>query len=693
MIRKLAIALFAQTLFCFPSFSQKEELALKEQLWTNASQEFKVTAVPEKWQNESAVILASSYEYVGDFSNRVYVEKLNYHIRIKLLDKAAVNEYSELSFNKNDVHRNMFGKSSSYRIIAAKVVKGNGKEKEVDLKQGVNVDAASSKDYKIAVPDLEPGDILDYFIAVKGEVYPYPFFTEYDIMESKFPQVYKIISYRLPKSIFLHHFAYNGSPGFTIETEKKETIYTLVDKMRDKAPDLMWNYPYRTSPEIRYQVSNERVYTEYSLAVKRALEQFNAVNYSNIGYLEDFMRDNFKKEKNPKVIVNEIYYALRNPIYMKAYYDYDPGDPMATEYVSDLFYGIMSKYLIKAKIKHDIIIAPSRAYGPFDKLMNGTGVSYMMKVYTDPPMYLTSPFPFSIPGEISQYTEGMESMWKRYPVPKNEESSGMTTIETTKAADNSTSTKFEVSINSEDQTKIDIKRSCVSKGHNKRYHQYLIYTNYDYIKEYDKEKYMTVGSVKLAGIVSKYNKEKEKYSQRMTQDYNERDKKLKEEIEEDIVAKVSDYKNLSVKSIGMWDSSPNTEYSDEFTLENISKKVGRNQILELGKLIYKQTEIKDEYRKRTKDVFMNYARSYSDEIVFEIPAGYKVEGIENFNKKIENVTGGLVSTAVIQEGKVVITIKKYFNSNYYPSDKWPLLLQFIDASVEIYNAKLLLKKI
>lgn len=45
--------------------------------------------------------------------------------------------------------------------------------------------------------------------------------------------------------------------------------------------------------------------------------------------------------------------------------------------------------------------------------------------------------------------------------------------------------------------------------------------------------------------------------------------------------KVSDYKNFKLKSLGMWEESPNIEYSDDFTIENVTKKAGPNYILEL----------------------------------------------------------------------------------------------------------------
>jgi hypothetical protein len=142
----------------------------------------------------------------------------------------------------------------------------------------------------------------------------------------------------------------------------------------------------------------------------------------------------------------------------------------------------------------------------------------------------------------------------------------------------------------------------------------------------------------------------------------------------------------------MWHTSPATEYSDEFTVENLVKKAGPNLIVSAGHFIEKQTEIKDEDKKRTRDVYMAYPRSFTYEISMQIPEGYGVEGLDNFNKTVENDLGGFVSTATLQENRLNIKTKKYYTSNFCKADEWPKIVSFLDAAVEFYNAKLLLKK-
>src|SRR5688572_17048523 len=135
--------------------SSEIEARIKQELWQNCPTEFKSLNIPDKWKNESAVLLAFHRDYVMDFTTKVtgltsvsrfYIEKLNYHYRIKLIDKAAVNEFSELSFDSKTIKSNLFGKASAYRVIGIKVIKPDGKEKEVDLSQAVKTDVTSNKE-------------------------------------------------------------------------------------------------------------------------------------------------------------------------------------------------------------------------------------------------------------------------------------------------------------------------------------------------------------------------------------------------------------------------------------------------------------------------------------------------------------------------------------------------------------------
>jgi hypothetical protein len=680
-------------LFCIHFiFAQTEtEKKIREEMWERPAPEFKTTQVPEKWKNESAVLLALQREYISDYSTRlrglsaakIFVQKLNMHFRIKVLDKAAVEDFSEISFNNKTVKTNLFGKASEYRVIGIKVIKPNGTEKEVDLKAAVKTDAGSSKELKIAVPGLESGDILDYFISIRDEDMSMPEFGDEETLDGKYPIVAQSLSFRVHRLLQFQAASLYGAPAFKTLTDSEGTSYILRDLMREKSPDIPWNYVYRTAPQFRYMIRKAGEKPDLKKQAQSIVSYFNN-NTTDIGIMVDFMRGNFKKETDTRKIVYELYYMLRNPIYLKAYFNVAQGKPLDVGAAGNMFFYLMSKYLSKNEIDHQMMLVPSRRVGGINTLANLQTCDFVLKVNTKPALYIYRPTPFGLPNEFPEVFEGMEGV-----SAESRANPGKLPISTSEQ--NNTTYTIQLSLHPGDNTKLDLKRSVEAGGQNRFYHQYRVVTNYDYLKEYDLPKYQVQSSHLMRDIIKEYNKEKSKYEQRITQDYNDRDTRLTKEVESDFDVKVTGYK-LTLKNPGMWDSSPKLIFTDEFTAENLTKKAGPNLILELGRLIEQQTTIKEEQKNRAVDIFMDYPRSFTHEFVLTIPDGYIIEGLENFNSKVENATGGFVSSAVVDGKRLVIKAKKYYLKNFYPAADWASITSFLNASVNFYNAKILLKK-
>src|SRR5688572_28628972 len=670
--------------------SSEIEKRIKDELWQNCPKEFKSLTIPDKWKNESAVLIAFHREYVMDFTTKVtgltsvsrfYIEKLNYHYRIKLNDKASVTDFSELSFDSKTIKSNLFGKASAYRVIGIKVVKPSGTEKEVDLTQAVKTDITSSKELKIPIPNLEAGDIVDYFVALRDESMSMPDFGDEYLLELKYPVVSHLVTFSLPHQLNFYYDSYNGAPGFTSVKKDNDVIYTLKDDMREKNPDLLWYSPYQAAPHFRYRVTKAETKPLVATEAQDFLISIGR-NISDVGHMVDFMEGNFKKTKDTQLIINEIYFLLRNPIYMKAYYDVPLGKPLDGPLSGNRFFLLIDKYLERAKIPHDIVIAPSRDFGPWKNMVNMGSCEFFIRINTTPALYIQRPTPFSLPGEIPYNYEGSEAISKvsmKYPM-------NISTVD-----QNTTLTQLQVTLNA-DMSQVNVSRNILSKGHNKSSHQYLIFTNYDYMKAYDQPKYQVQSSNLMKGILKEFNAEKTKFEQRITQDYHDRDERLKKDIEEQMDVKVSSYKNLQIKNVGMWEDTPDTEYTDEFVVESLTKKAGKNLIVEIGKLIEKQMEIKDDQKTRGRDVHMAFARSFNHVISFKIPAGYSVEGLENLNKKVENGTGGFISSAAVNGDQVTIKTRKFYAKNFYLAEEWKQIIPFLTAASEFYGAKILLKK-
>ena len=120
-MNKLLFFIFYFLLFTSRIFSQAPQLGV------NIEDEFKTTSVPDKWKNESAVIIGQKTEYlftrVTSGRNYTTVVRINEYIhkRIKLQDKNALEKFS--TFNYVTI-----GKDGSAEY---KIIKGNGKEETI----------------------------------------------------------------------------------------------------------------------------------------------------------------------------------------------------------------------------------------------------------------------------------------------------------------------------------------------------------------------------------------------------------------------------------------------------------------------------------------------------------------------------------------------------------------------------------
>ncbi len=143
--------------------------------------------------------------------------------------------------------------------------------------------------------------------------------------------------------------------------------------------------------------------------------------------------------------------------------------------------------------------------------------------------------------------------------------------------------------------------------------------------------------------------------------------------------------------MGLRHTNPDFIYSTRFTIDGWIKKAGNNYIFEIGKLIGSQLELKPDQRNRKVDVYMPFPRTYEYTIEVDIPAGYKVEGLDKLVQNKSNGSGSFVATA--QTGNTIhIKVSKIYNNTIEPVSHWPKLVEIIDAANNYLAQKILLKK-
>lgn len=719
-IRLVLVGLLATTTLLAQS---KDELEIKALFWGKNDPYDTITEIPEKWKNESAVIIYKNENYIfhKTGANVKYTRSLRK--RIKLLDKAAVEEFSTFSFTKR--FRSTKGtatwKKKGKTVVGVKLVKTDGTEVDIDVeKDAVEVDEKTN----LAIANLEVGDIIDFYAYMEEpfkSAYPFRF----DAVEETLAEEYPILDYKLffetENNFFVNFNSYNGAPQLkTIRSNQRNfRKYELTDSDIEKHEDVRWFYPLAALPCYKFQVhfspsgsfapgdqafvakSDDEIRTH--VGQKELLESYA---YTLGPLYKSTSLKKFLKERNlssQEEQVTAAYYFMRHHFltrYVEAFYAQDANlytnpfavygnAPIIRNEVS--FINYFTKFLKDQKIPYEIVLATKRTDGPIGKLLIEDNVYTMVKVLTPTPMYASY---FGVHTNLNEYPALlagtdvylMSATKKTFDVIEDG------TLPVSSHKDNQGNFLLSFTLN-EDFSRFDLKSESRYNGFlkNAQLNDRLVYT--DYINE-DYAMYGTKSFTQMIPNASKREK--------VENELKALDEKLKERQKEDFKDRIQKEYGIdeaegyaySIEETGRYGLGTNFTFTESFSAKAdvFLKKAGPNYIIEIGKLIGSQIALTEKERNRTEDIYFDFPRSFNYEIRFVIPKGYSVSGLEKFNKTVENSTGAFISTAIIEGDELVITTSKQYRTIYEPNSNWPLIMAFLDEAYQFTNEKILLKK-
>jgi hypothetical protein len=717
MCKKLLLCLFIA--ISYTTFAQ-DKAEIKEFFWGKNDQFKKANTIPEKWKNESAVIIHKfeHYDYHKFGASVTYTSAIRK--RIKLLDQAAVTEFSEFSFrDKFYSNKGMHALGKGTNVVGIKIVKSDGKEIEVDVeKNAKEVD----KEKKIAIANLEIGDILDfYYYSVEPfkSILEFGFEPEESPLGDVYPTMDLKITFDTENDFFVNFNTYNGAPELKEMPTKSsgERKYELAAKDIEKNEFPRWFYPLAELPCYKFQVFFARsgkfekradaFLSESEKVIKKTVSKEDIFNYYNDkfhpdGYLSvinDYLKG--KTFANDEEKIRDVYYFSRHMFftqyieamaigqstgtYMYSYYN----NPIFFQ-SEEAFVNYFMAFLKKNEIDYDIIVGTPRFNGSIDDLLIQKNVSLLLRVNTKNPLYLEYFNPYSSADQFNYNLENTKAYALQVSKGKKVVDAVNVNLPSSTYLDNISKINSEVKI-SDDFTGLLVKKASSYFGHLKESEQDDKLYYFDYVFE-DYKKYGTKSLIEY--ITNK--KAKEKTSQQINAVVN----KLKDQQKEAFKKSTSDEydfaiddHSLTIKNTGRFGKKSALEYDENFTIKNnLIKKAGENYLVEIGKLITSQIEIDKKEKERKNNIYMIYPRSFENEITLEIPAGYTVAGLDKLNKKVENETGGFVSSAVVTGNKLVIKTNKYYKNYYEPNSNWNKMIQFLDASYQFTQEKVLLKK-
>ena len=686
-------------LCCYTTISAqkpKEREEIRQSIWAEKNREFDVKEFPEKWNNESAVILAKidRYSYKKPPLKKFSQEEFSRR-RVKLLDKAAVESYSELNFYWPDTYYGEKGEN----FWGVFILKSNGKKIELKDEDGVEVTEDGYQKIKVAIPDLEPGDIIDYFQLTtltnfgKEKVFNPIVYT----LPGSYPILIQTLEFEVDNKCYLNCKSLNGAP----EVKKKRgdnetTIYRLVDTTRDRIKDMRWTYSMRNFPTIKFQAfmaSNVNLLPVKfigkpemvkSSVTKKEIDEY-IKGFGN-GYYEATMTDYAKWLKKNKKTLNKDNAAEEVYNYLRYYYA--QGEPESSRGFNGInnhaFISLMKNILDQYKIPYEVLMGVPRSINALDDLILDEEVSFFLKIGDKDPYYVYNFGRYTNFADIPYLLEDIEVYAYNSKTKKIEKKR----TPSSSADQNGYIANTIIKFDPENMQLLHFDSENIIKGHGKSYYQSRLMQFNDYIEPLQ-EKYGVLPSQKA---VTK--KKKEEADRNKLDDFNEtRISNRKKMIEGDFdEQKLESFDDIAILEFGLDRQNPDFKFKEQYKVDGYVKKVGPNYVFDAGKLIGGQISLDDDDMERDHDVHMDYARSFEYNIEVIIPDGYTVEGIENLNFNVDNAAGAFISTAKIEGNKLVMKTTKRYNTNYVKASDWPLMIDYLEAAYKFTQQKVLLKK-
>jgi hypothetical protein len=687
---------------------------------------FSVTKVPDEFKEESKIIIGQQVHLalLRNTSTNANSTKVALRKRVYLNDEAAVNDFSEFYYQNSDV-------------IGISIIKPNGTTNEVELSEAVKVtsdvpefyqDKFHSDDYfKIALPGLEIGDIVDYFKVFNES---YQGFIELVIpIGSEAPIVEQEIVFDVDKLWNSFYKSFNGAPkiklspdgGFDMKGRQRKSVKRLIFNAKNTpvTEDNRWSYDLLHTPLIKFMALPPGTAIGDKKQVSNSLDEkelFSTALSGTSMYMSMMKRDpQFRikamklKDRSKDEAADVIYRMIRTNIFktmedpQSSYEDYSYFLSRNTrELPGGMFVVLFAELLDYVDIESDIVMVMPRSRG---KLSNTI-------LYSEPTLGVYIPslkkyyWPasnFSLPGVTPGYLQGASGIKIKYALAnKRKKSFSPVTIPASTIDDNTFVVNIDAQIGADNVVNMD--NEMLLSGYYREYYSSLFLYDSYYLKEEFKltkaDKTLKELKKESKGKKSKKAKKKKKRGSdgpefSFTGSKRKNFKEEKEEMFENWLK--SDYEVTKVGTTEVLNSGMGAEnnilhFKYDFTTDAYVNKAGPNLVFNIGKLIGQQVELtEEEINGRTVDVNYSTPRNIEYNISIKLPEGKTAKGLDGLNMSIVNEIGEFVSTAE-QVGDVinVKTVKKYKNNSFGPSE-WSKMVAFLEAGFQFTEKKVILK--
>lgn len=685
---------------------------LRQQVWSDTDPMFTQYEITHQYDNtHSAVILAaltdveltrSSYLRMTGLLMFNSVKQLGRHelnrMLVKLNDDAALKSFSEFDYATVTKGYNSYGLQESLRqVLGVRVIKPDGTIVNVSTDDYMTTrEGKKGKEvsHKLAVPNLEVGDIIDIFtydeMIIKERNIP-PF--KFNFVD-KYPMMHYKVRCKIDDKFAVQYRTLNGAPGFTATTDKdKNTLLeTEVRNVNAVSPKLWYNEMEQAPMTILYAIDKSVSSKDIKSVKKNKLQpnpDFRTILNDDLSILSSNQWSTPPRGKNAKMIQNLIkQYSSPNDIkqavdklYAGMTYYYSAFDENE-EYSPYSFIVVLGMYLKHCKIPFQFGITTDKDHESLDQLINSSSTTWMIKAgdcyYAAPQYNCATPglLPVDLQGRKAAIINKLKGDKSDYDI---------ITLPTTSADQNIEKVTMKATI---DGLGMNIERIEARTGGQKESLTMLVtpqqtFAAYDKYLNCEKPYIETVSNKKRQGILQAFDKANESQ-----QDF------FKEEVELYHGEKASEFFSYKLLSDGLDPAKPELAYQSNYMLDGLVKRAGGNLVVSIGKLIGTQIKVEGQERERVDDVIRKFPTTLCWDIMLQLPEGYHLtnESLSKLQQELKNSAGEFVATATVEGDIVHLMVNKCYQKAHLPVTEWSDLLQILDMADQYTNRQIVLEK-
>lgn len=633
---------------------------------------------------------------------------------VRMLDQSAVDYYSEFEFGSTSVRRD-YGSSLDAKIenaFGARVHKPDGSIVDIDPSTALEVSdgkkGGKNKAFKIAIPALEVGDVIEYF-----------YYTEYtkergdvcgmDVeLSDRYPVLARLITGRFDPALTAEFYSYNGAPIVSGNREKD----CITASMRcDNIPAVSFSkflFPERQLPFVRLNVLNNYQLPEENIfmpSTARAGGLYNSITSSpiiieakeNIAYIAHIlwkstrplsplpsralkMTRNYLKDHpaaSPREITDAAYLALRYCNHTAS-----DDDRIASPFLLAMFLNdVVERLEVFPLETTGIGIINSREEVPTDEL-SGWDQSNFVACVGDS-VYMMYPGFNIAPGEMPGEFQGQtgQSFLGRLRDTQKQSPVKAFVVPDRKYSGNYVRTQLTVSLADDDPSALHVVRDVSLSGSGKQFGEDLV----------DRAEW-------IRGVEEYFGLDKKPYRIK-GYDPEERQRELRDALMEECAAVTGvtpdSVIDFDIRQRGFLPGGNEMSYSSTNRISGLVEDLGGDISVTLGRLAGHVEKLDGSERKRLLDAMLPTAFQNTHLITFKVPEGYKVDptSLADFNRNVTNPLGVFMANAQLSDnGDVVVQCVLRIKTADIPLQAWPLLRDLYDAGARFADAALVFVK-